>query len=116
MPETDFSAFRAIALSFPGVVEGTSYGTPAFRVNGKFLARLREDGETLAIKCGFDERDFRMSADPQAFFTTDHYRGYPTVLVRLGVVSATALQEVFEAAWHRHASRALIAQWEQRPT
>jgi hypothetical protein len=28
---------------------GTSYGTPAFRVCGKFLARLREDGESLAI-------------------------------------------------------------------
>ncbi len=40
---------RRLALAFPAVEEGTSYGTPAFRVCGKFLARLREDGESLAI-------------------------------------------------------------------
>ncbi len=41
---------------------------------------LREDGETLVVKCGDDKRDFRMQADPQTFFLTDHYRGYPSVL------------------------------------
>ena len=35
------------------------------------------------VKCGDDERDFRMKSDPETFFITDHYRGYPTVLVRL---------------------------------
>jgi hypothetical protein len=43
-------------------------------VRGKFLARVRDDGETLVVKCGDDERDFRMQADPATFFTTDHYR------------------------------------------
>jgi hypothetical protein len=38
---------RQLALAFPGVEEGFSYGTPGFRVRGKFLARLWEDGETL---------------------------------------------------------------------
>ena len=38
---------RRLALAFPGVEEGLSYGTPGFRVRGKFLARLWEDGETL---------------------------------------------------------------------
>jgi hypothetical protein len=51
---------REIALALPGVEEGTSYGTPAFRVRGKFLARLREDGETLVVKCDYPERDFRI--------------------------------------------------------
>jgi hypothetical protein len=31
---------RRLALGFPGVEEGLSYGTPGFRVRGKFLARL----------------------------------------------------------------------------
>jgi hypothetical protein len=56
---------RRVALALPGVEEGLSYGTPAFRVRGKFLARLREDGESLAVKCGFDERDLRMQAARQ---------------------------------------------------
>jgi hypothetical protein len=59
MPLT-FETVREIALALPGVEEGTSYGTPAFRVRGKFLARLREDGETLVVKCDYPERDLRM--------------------------------------------------------
>jgi hypothetical protein len=31
---------RRLALAFPGVEEGLSYGTPGFRVRGRFLARL----------------------------------------------------------------------------
>ena len=34
---------REIALSFPGVEEGTSYGHPSFVVNKKFFTRLRRD-------------------------------------------------------------------------
>lgn len=104
-----FDTVSRIACSFPGVEEGTSYGTPALRVGKKFLARMWEDGETLVLKCGFDERDFRMQADPDTFFTTDHYHGYPTVLVRLTRVSQTDLRDVLEQAWRRSASRKLLA-------
>ncbi len=34
---------RHLALALPGVEEGTSYGTPAFRGRGRFLARLHDD-------------------------------------------------------------------------
>ena len=105
-----FATARRLALSFLGVEEGTCYGTPAFRVKGRFLARLREDGETLAIKCGFDERDFRMAADPATFFTTDHYRGYPTVLVRLSNVTEADLRDVLEEAWRVNAPKRLVEQ------
>jgi len=104
---------RRIALAFPGVEEGPSYGTPGFRVRGKFLARLWEDGETLVVKCGDDERDFRLEADPKTFFVTDHYRGYPTVLVRLARVTVEDLRDVFEQAWRRNAGKRLIAEYER---
>ena len=104
---------RRLALAFPGVDEGLSYGTPGFRVRGKFLARLWEDGETLVVKCGDDERDFRMKADPETFFITDHYRGYPTVLVRLTSVTTTDLRDVLEQAWRLNAPRRLVKEYEQ---
>ena len=28
---------KAIVLAFPGAEEGTSYGSPSFKVNGKFF-------------------------------------------------------------------------------
>jgi hypothetical protein len=104
---------RRLALAFPGVEEGLSYGTPGFRVRGKFLARMWEDGETLVVKCGDDERDFRMKADPETFFITDHYRGYPTVLVRLTSVTTMDLRDVLEQAWRLNAPRRLVKEYEQ---
>ncbi len=108
------AALRKLVLGFPGVEEGPCYGTPGFRVRGKFLARLREDGETLAVRCGFDERDFRMQSDPETFFTTDHYQGYPTVLIRLSKVAIEDLRAVFELAWRSRAPKRLVAEYERK--
>ena len=109
-----WSTVRALALAFPGVEEGSSYGTPGLRVRGRFLARLWEDGETLVVKCGDDERDFRMKADPETFFLTDHYRGYPTVLVRLSRVTREDLGDVLEEAWRRQAPKRLVREYDSQ--
>ncbi len=111
----DFEAVRRIALALPGVEEGTCYGTPAFRVRGKFLARLKEDGETLVVKIGFDEREILLAADPGTFYLTDHYRNYPSILVRLAAVRPEALAAVLEQAWRRLAPKRLIAELDEGP-
>jgi len=112
-PSTHLQTVRRLALALPGVEEGPSYGTPGFRVRGRFLARVWEDGETLVVKCGDEERDFWLQANPKTFFITDHYRGYPTVLVRLARVRLADLREVLEEAWRRNASKRLIAEYDQ---
>jgi hypothetical protein len=66
-PPVAFATVRKIALALPGVEAGTSFGTPAFHVRGKFLARLREDGETLVVKC-----DYRCQ-NPQLSRARYHY-------------------------------------------
>ena len=42
----DWAAVRRIALRLPGAEEGTSYGTPAFKVRKKLFARLRPEAKT----------------------------------------------------------------------
>lgn len=107
-----FETVREIALALPGVEEGMSYGTPAFRVRGKFLVRLREDGETLAVRIGFDAREILMAANPEIFFITDHYAGYPSILVRLAAVQRDELAQVLEEAWRFNAPKRLIAAYD----
>ena len=102
---------RRLALALPGVDWGWFNGTSGRRVRQFRLAR--EDGETLVVKCGDDERDFRMKADPETFFITDHYRGYPTVLVRLTSVTTVDLRDVLEQAWRLNAPRRLVQEYEQ---
>jgi hypothetical protein len=110
-----FEALREIALALPGVVEGTSYGTPAFRVGKKFLARMKEDGETLVVRIGFDEREALLQAEPAIFFITEHYQGYPAVLVRLAKVDLDQLREVLLEAWRNHAPKKLLAEFDRHP-
>jgi hypothetical protein len=98
-----FETVRKMALSLPGVEEGVSYGTPAFRVGGAFLARLKEDGDSLALRMGFEDRERLMASRPEAFYLTDHYRDYPAVLVRLSSVSVQGLREALELGWRKAA-------------
>jgi hypothetical protein len=96
------------AASLPGVEQGVCYGTPALYVRKRFLARLKEDGVTVAIKVGFADRDVLLEADPRAFFLTDHYRPYPAVLMRLGQVRHGLAVELLEQAWRRAAPKRLV--------
>ena len=73
-----------LLLSWPLVEASTSYGTPSFKVRGKLLTRLREDGDSLLVKgVGPDERAMLCEAFPDLYYYTDHYRDYPMVLIRL---------------------------------
>jgi hypothetical protein len=96
-----FDVVRRLGFALPGVEEGTSYGTPALRVRGKLLARLREDGETLVVRTDAVERDVLMQLDPGTYFITDHYREYPWVLVRLSTVPRGQLADLLRRAWRR---------------
>ena len=110
-----WAAVCKVGLALPGVELSTSYGTPALKVRGKFMLRLREDNESLAVKCGFDERDFRLKADPRTFFVTDHYKGYPAVLIHLEKVSPTVMREVMEETWRRNAPKKLVKELDGVP-
>jgi hypothetical protein len=44
-----FDDVRKIALAWPEVEDGTSYGTPALKVRKKLLVRLKEDGDSLVM-------------------------------------------------------------------
>ena len=95
---------KKLLLELPGVVEGSSYRMPAFLVNGRFLARFRDDGAVLVLQLkAISDRDVLMEIDPRAFFFTDHYRDYPDVLVRLAEVPRALLTDVVTEAW-RHVS------------
>jgi hypothetical protein len=110
-----FAVARRLALALPAVVEGTSYRTPAFRVAGKFFFRLREDGESVAIRIDFDTREALLQANPRAFFITDHYRGYPAMCVRLSTVRRQELKALLEQSWRCVAPKRLAASRASHP-
>jgi hypothetical protein len=100
---------RDICLSFPGVVEGASYGRPSFLVNRKFLTRLRaEDASVVLLEVGFDEREMLIEAEPQTFHFTAHYRDYPAVLARIANLHPGSFRNFLERRWRKVAPKALV--------
>jgi hypothetical protein len=88
-----------LAASIGKVEQSTSYGTPALKVGGKLLARLREDGDSLVVATTFEEREEMLAADPETYYITDHYLKYPWILVRLSRVHPDALRDLLNRAW-----------------
>lgn len=65
-----FDDVRVAALKWPEVTEGTSYGTPALKVRGKLLTRLKEDGESLVVQgIEHDERAMLIETQPKVFYS-----------------------------------------------
>ena len=96
---------RRLLLGLPNVTEGRSYGMPSFLLNGRFLARFRDNDTVLVLQLArISERDVLMELDPDAFFFTEHYRNYPAVLVRLAEVARPLLIDVVTEAWRHLAS------------
>lgn len=95
---------RRLSIALPEVTERTSYGMPAFYVADRIFARLHEEpGVLVAWRESVDDREELVAADPQKFFTTDHYRGHASILVRLDHVDADELSELLTEAWEARA-------------
>jgi hypothetical protein len=107
-----FDQVRHVAQAFPGVVDSTSYGTPALKVRSKLLARLHQNGECLVLRADLLDREILMQSDPRVFFITDHYRDYPWILVRFSSVDPDALPDLIERAWRLVAPKSLVEKYD----
>ncbi|MCI9856941.1 MmcQ/YjbR family DNA-binding protein [Microbacterium proteolyticum] len=99
---------RRLALDLPGVEERPAYGTSAFYAGPKMFARLHEQpGVLVCWRADLGEREALLQEDPDTYFTTDHYDGHPSVLVRLERVSPARLGELLRDAWEARAPQRL---------
>jgi hypothetical protein len=105
----------ALGERLPGVELATSYGRPALKVGGKFMCSLRENPDAFVFRVlDVPDQLALVRGQPDVFFTTPHYDGWPYVLVRLETVGAGQLAELVEDAWRIRASKRLVAELEKR--
>ena len=108
-----YEEVRAFAFGLPGVTDGTSYGYDCLKAHGKFLTRLKEDGDTLVCPgVTFDERELLIEAEPETFYVTDHYRGYPYVLIRLSRADPGTVTRLLERRWRETAPKKVLKAWD----
>ena len=75
----------AFALTLPGTELSTSYGKPAVKTaaNGRaFLVTSHEADSSFGLAIALDAVDLLMATEPETYWQTPHYQGYPMVLVR----------------------------------
>ena len=110
---TPFVRVVKAAAKLPEVEEETSYGTPALKVRGKLLARMK-DRDTLVVVCPLEEKEMLMEVAPDIYFETDHYKGWPGVLVRLSKIKTTELKHRLERAWLMKAPKRLVRSFDEK--
>ena len=104
-----FDDVKKLALAWPEVEDGTSYGTPALKVRKKMLVRLKEDGDSLVMpSVPLDEREMLVETQPKIFYFTDHYRDYPMVLIRLSKAKRATIEPFLRRRWRELASKKAV--------
>jgi hypothetical protein len=102
-----FRQVETIGRSLPDVEVATMYGQPALKVRGKMFVCLAShksaEPDTLVARMAIVDRDALIEDDPDTYYLTGHYVGYPCVLVRLSRVRRDALRDLVIGA-HRFIS------------
>ena len=93
----------------PEVTRSTSYGTPSLKVKDKSFVRLK-DADTLVLLCPLEQKVLLMEMSPHIYFETDHYLGWPAVLVRLSAIEDEELSLRLEDSWRFKAPAKVAAQ------
>jgi hypothetical protein len=98
---------EALAADLPDVERGTSWGSPALKVNGAMFAcvpthKTAEPG-SIVVRLDLADRDELIANDPATFYLKEHYVDYPCVLVRLKHIHTDALRDLLVMA-HRYVS------------
>ncbi len=118
----DLEDVARIALALPATTQSGS----SFEVGGKgFAWSYREKvaekqprierPDVLAVRVAtLEDKDILLAANPETFFTTPHYNGYPAILVRLPVIETDELAELLTEAWRTRAPRNMLAEFDAR--
>jgi hypothetical protein len=100
--QVDFDTVREIAMALPDVEETSSDRGPAFKVRGKLLTwpaiNASAEQGSLAVRIDSNLRAELLAAEPDVFYLTPHYEGYPVVLVRLARISRESLRKLLGTA------------------
>ena len=101
---------RRLALSLPETTEKPWSGTPGWRVKDKSFVRIRSEAEgaLVVFVADLDEKEALLASEPEVFFTTPHYDGYPAVLVRLEAVGIDELEELITESWRLKAPKRVL--------
>lgn len=106
-----WATVKKLGRKLPEVEESTWVGTPSLKVRKRSFVRLRAP-DVIVVLVDLDEKQALLRAEPDVFFTTPHYDGYPAMLVRLSAIDDDELAEVLEDSWRRVAPKRVLKEFD----
>jgi hypothetical protein len=101
-----FNRLKRAAAGLPEVEESTWFNTPSLKVRGKSMCRVK-DPDTVVVMVSLEEKEMLIEAAPDLYFETDHYRGWPAMLIRIRAISDEELAHRLRQAWLLKAPKTL---------
>lgn len=100
MSDPGFERVARCAAHLPEVEHSTWYGTLSLEVKGKGFCRIKERiDEVLVVMVPLGLKEALIEAEPDKYFETPHYAGWPAMLVRLDAMNDDELKTRLECAW-----------------
>lgn len=111
----DWEDVERYTLTLPGTEAGTSYRQPAVKVRSKLIVSAGHVGGSFHVNSPQEEKAVLLATDPDTFWQTAHYEGWPGLLVRYGSTDPERVQRVIARAWWDRASVAQRRAFGDRP-
>jgi len=117
---------RRIAMELPGTTEHPAPDVSHWKVKDKLFVwerplrradrqALGDDspkGPILAARVpDLGAKEALLTDDPNVYFTTPHFDGYPSILIRLEEISVEELEEIMIEAWLDRAPKRMVKEY-----
>ena len=106
-----FKRLLRLARALPEVEPSQLHGAPCLRVRGKLIASIKAE-DTAVHFCSHEQKAFLLDADPTIYWETEHFRGWPALLVRLDVITDDELAHRLAEALRYRVPRRLAAAYD----
>lgn len=100
-PLDNFDKALAFALTLPGTVASTSYGRPAAACEANLRAFLtvgNESDTSFVVQIDAGTVELLIETEPETYWQSSHYVGYPAVLVRFDSPDPARVRHVIDQA------------------
>jgi hypothetical protein len=105
----------AFALTLPDTYLESFYGDLCPKVNKKAFVSPGREPDSFHVPSPHDDKAVLLETDPDTFWQTPHYEGWPGLLVRYGSADPERVKLIITRAWWDKASKAQRTAFGERP-
>jgi hypothetical protein len=105
----------AFAQTLPDTSMESFYGDLCPKVNKKAFVSPSREGDSFHVPSPHEEKAVLLDTDPDTFWQTKHYEGWPGLLVRYGADDPERIANVIRRAWWDRAKKPQREAFGDRP-